>query len=311
MVNFPDFNPNDRADITAGNFKNRTVTDVFEPGSTIKPFTLSLALAKGVFTPDSRIMTGPGVHYVGGRRIQDYQDYGDLSFSEVLIKSSNVGAAKVALEMAPKELYDTLSAVGFGHTTGIELPGEQSGLLLNRERPVDHAWLSFGYGLSATLLQLARAYGVIATEGMLIPVTIRLETKSRSGIRVIPADVARQITLMLERVVSEGTATRAVVPNYRVAGKTGTVHKIKPGGGYEKDRYRSLIAGFAPVSDPRFVLVVMIDDPKGGKHFGGDVAAPAFGHIMADALRLHRVAPDAPESTLEIAARRGGLATDA
>jgi hypothetical protein len=124
---------------------------VFEPGSTIKPFTLSLALAKGVFTPDSRIMTGPGVHYVGGRRIKDVRDYGDLSFSEVLIKSSNIGAAKVALEMAPKELYDTLSAVGFGHTTGIELPGEQSGLLLNRERPVDHAWLSFGYGLSATI----------------------------------------------------------------------------------------------------------------------------------------------------------------
>ncbi len=311
MVNFPDFNPNDRADITAGNFKNRAVTDVFEPGSTIKPFTLSLALAKGVFTPDSRIMTGPGVHYVGGRRIQDVRDYGDLSFSEVLIKSSNIGAAKVALEMAPKELYDTLSAVGFGHTTGIELPGEQSGLLVNRERPVDHAWLSFGYGLSATLVQLARAYGVFATEGMLVPVTIRLETKTQAGIRVLPADVARQITLMLERVVSEGTATRAVVPHYRVAGKTGTVHKIKPGGGYEKDRYRSLIAGFAPVSDPRFVLVVMIDDPKGGKYFGGEVAAPAFGNIMADALRLHRVAPDAPESTLEIAARRGGLATDA
>jgi cell division protein FtsI (penicillin-binding protein 3) len=161
------------------------------------------------------------------------------------------------------------------------------------------------------LLQLARAYGVFATEGILVPVTIRLETKTRAGIRVLPADVARQITLMLERVVSEGTATRAVVPHYRVAGKTGTVHKIKPGGGYEKDRYRSLIAGFAPVSDPRFVLVVMIDDPKGGKHFGGEVAAPAFGYIMSDALRLHRVAPDAPESTLEIAARRGGLATGA
>ena len=313
MVNLPDFNPNDREDITAGHFKNRAVTDVFEPGSTIKPFTLSLALAQGVFTPDSRIMTGPGVHYVGGRRIRDIRDYGDLSFAEVLIKSSNVGTAKVALEMAPEALYNTLSTVGFGHITGIELPGEQSGRLLNRERwlPVDHAWLSFGYGLSTTLLQLARAYGVIATEGMLVPVTIRLNSKTQPGIRVLPADVARQITAMLERVVSEGTATRAVVPNYRVAGKTGTVHKIKPGGGYEKDRYRSLIAGFAPVSDPRFVLVVMIDDPKGGKHFGGEVAAPAFGHIMADALRLHRVAPDALKSTLEIVARSSDLRTGA
>ena len=313
MVNLPDFNPNDREDITAGHFKNRAVTDVFEPGSTIKPFTLSLALAQGVFTPDSRIMTGPGVHYVGGRRIRDIRDYGDLSFAEVLIKSSNVGTAKVALEMAPEALYNTLSTVGFGHITGIELPGEQSGRLLNRERwlPVDHAWLSFGYGLSTTLLQLARAYGVIATEGMLVPVTIRLDAKTQPGIRVLPADVARQITAMLERVVSEGTATRAVVPNYRVAGKTGTVHKIKPGGGYEKDRYRSLIAGFAPVSDPRFVLVVMIDDPKGGKHFGGEVAAPAFGHIMADALRLHRVAPDALKSTLEIVARSSDLRTGA
>ena len=313
MVNLPDFNPNDREDITAGHFKNRAVTDVFEPGSTIKPFTLSLALAQGVFTPDSRIMTGPGVHYVGGRRIRDIRDYGDLSFAEVLIKSSNVGTAKVALEMAPEALYNTLSTVGFGHITGIELPGEQSGRLLNRERwlPVDHAWLSFGYGLSTTLLQLARAYGVIATEGMLVPVTIRLDAKTQPGIRVLPADVAPQITAMLERVVSEGTATRAVVPNYRVAGKTGTVHKIKPGGGYEKDRYRSLIAGFAPVSDPRFVLVVMIDDPKGGKHFGGEVAAPAFGHIMADALRLHRVAPDALKSTLEIVARSSDLRTGA
>ena len=313
MVNLPDFNPNDREDITAGHFKNRAVTDVFEPGSTIKPFTLSLALAQGVFTPDSRIMTGPGVYYVGGRRIRDIRDYGDLSFAEVLIKSSNVGTAKVALEMAPEALYNTLSTVGFGHITGIELPGEQSGRLLNRERwlPVDHAWLSFGYGLSTTLLQLARAYGVIATEGMLVPVTIRLNSKTQPGIRVLPADVARQITAMLERVVSEGTATRAVVPNYRVAGKTGTVHKIKPGGGYEKDRYRSLIAGFAPVSDPRFVLVVMIDDPKGGKHFGGEVAAPAFGHIMADALRLHRVAPDALKSTLEIVARSSDLRTGA
>ena len=299
MVNLPDFNPNDRADLTGERFRNRAVTDLFEPGSTIKPFTLSMALAKGVFSPDSTVMTSPGVHYVGGRPIRDIRDFGELSLAELLINSSNVGTAKVAMELAPEELYNTLNAVGFGRLTGVELPGEQSGRLLkrNRWRPVDHAWLSFGYGLSSTPLQLARAYSVLANGGMLVPVTIRMRTGDEPKTRVLPSDVVREINAILERVVTEGTAKRAAVPHYRVAGKTGTVHKIDPAGGYHEDRYQSLFAGFAPVSDPRMVLVVLIDDPRGEQYFGGEVAAPAFRNIMADALRLHAVVPDAPDGS--------------
>ncbi|HCF73557.1 MAG: cell division protein [Proteobacteria bacterium] len=313
MVNMPDFNPNDRGDLSGERFRNRAVTDLFEPGSTIKPFTLSMALAKGVFSPDSKVMTSPGVHYVGGRPIRDIRDYGELSVAELLIRSSNVGTAKVAMELAPEELYNTLNAVGFGRLTGVELPGEQSGRLLKRERwrPVDHAWLSFGYGLSSTPLQLARAYSVLANGGLLRPVTIRMGNRTETGTRVLPADVVREINAILERVVTEGTAKRAAVPHYRVAGKTGTVHKIDPDGGYQKDRYQSLFAGFAPVSDPRLVLVVMIDDPRGDQHYGGEVAAPAFSGIMADALRLHAVVPDAPAKLTQDTARLGVPDSDA
>jgi|TARA_B100000929_G_scaffold73764_1_gene57181 cell division protein FtsI (penicillin-binding protein 3) len=217
------------------------------------------------------------------------------------------------MELAPEELYNTLNAVGFGRLTGVELPGEQSGRLLKRERwrPVDHAWLSFGYGLSSTPLQLARAYSVLANGGLLRPVTIRMGNRTETGTRVLPADVVREINAILERVVTEGTAKRAAVPHYRVAGKTGTVHKIDPDGGYQKDRYQSLFAGFAPVSDPRLVLVVMIDDPRGDQHYGGEVAAPAFSGIMADALRLHAVVPDAPAKLTQDTARLGVPDSDA
>ncbi len=295
MVNVPDFNPNNRTDRTGERFRNRSVTDVFEPGSTVKPFTLSMALASGRFSLETPISTSPGIHYVGRHPIRDVHDYGELTLSRVLIKSSNVGTAKIAMELAPEELHGVLAKVGFGQTTGIELPGEQGGRLLKRDRwrPIEHATLSFGYGLSSTPVQLARAYSVLASGGILRPVTLKHQSRPVNGQRVLPEHITRQINVLLEKVVSaEGTARRAAIPAYRVAGKTGTVHKISPEGGYEESRYQALFVGFAPASAPRFVLAVMVDEPQ-GRHFGGEVAAPAFARIMADALRIHGVRPDA------------------
>ena len=295
MTNVPNFNPNNRSDMTPEHFRNRSVTDVFEPGSTVKPFTISMALASGRFSVETPVSTSPGIHYVGRDPVRDIHDYGDLTLGGVLIKSSNVGTAKVAMELAPEELYGILDKVGFGQATGIELPGEVGGSLLKRERwrPIEHATLSFGYGLSSTQVQLARAYAVLASGGMLRPVTLKRKSGAVPGKRVLSDQTTRQINALLEEVVSaQGTAKRAAVPAYRVAGKTGTVHKVSPAGGYEADRYQSLFVGFAPVSAPRFVLAVMVDEPR-GKYFGGEVAAPVFARIMADALRMHGIRPDA------------------
>ena len=295
MANVPDFNPNKRSDISGERFRNRSVTDVFEPGSTVKPFTLSMALASGRFSLDTPVSTSPGIHYVGGWPIRDVHDYGELTLSGVLIKSSNIGTAKIAMELAPEELYGILTKVGFGQSSGVELPGEQVGSLLKRERwrPSEHATLSYGYGLSSTPVQLARAYSVLASGGILRPVTLQRQHRPVAGQRVLSAHITRQINFLLEKVVSpQGTARRAGVPAYRVAGKTGTVHKPSPTGGYEEDRYQSLFVGFAPASAPRFVLAVMVDEPQ-GKHYGGEVAAPAFARIMADALRMYGIRPDA------------------
>ena len=295
MTNVPDFNPNNRSDMTPEHFRNRSVTDVFEPGSTVKPFTMSMALASGRFSVETPVSTSPGIHYIGRDPVRDIHDYGDLTLGGVLVKSSNVGTAKVAMELAPEELYGILAKVGFGQATGIELPGEVDGSLLKRERwrPIEHATMSFGYGLSSTPVQLARAYAVLASGGVLRPVTLKRQVGKVPGKQVLSGETAHQINALLEQVVSaDGTAQRAAVPAYRVAGKTGTVHKVSPTGGYEADRYQSLFVGFAPVSAPRFVLAVMVDEPR-GKYFGGEVAAPVFARIMADALRMHGIRPDA------------------
>lgn len=295
MVNVPDYNPNNRTNISVDLFRNRAVTDVFEPGSTIKPFTLAMALASGRFSTETPVSTSPGVYRIGKDQIRDVHDYGDLTLSGVLIKSSNIGTAKIAMELAPEELYGVLDKVGFGAVSGIELPGESDGSLLKRERwrPIEHATLSYGYGLASTEVQLARAYSVLASGGILRPVTLKRQGREVAGQRVLPASVTSQINVLLEKVVSaEGTAKRAAVPAYRVAGKTGTVHKVSASGGYEEDRYQAIFVGFAPVSEPRFVLAVMVDEPK-GKYFGGEIAAPAFARIMSDALRVHGIKPDA------------------
>jgi cell division protein FtsI (penicillin-binding protein 3) len=295
MANVPDYNPNNRSSSGMEVLRNKSVTDVFEPGSTIKPFTLAMALASGHFSTETLIPTGPGVYRIGKHQISDIKDYGVLSFSGVLVKSSNVGTVKIALELAPEELYRTLSAVGFGEVSGVELPGEVDGSLVKRERwrPIEHATLSYGYGLASTQVQLARAYSVLASGGILRPVTLRRRSASVPGQRVLSKPTVQQINMLLEKVVSaEGTAKKAAVPAYRVAGKTGTVHKPSPSGGYDEDRYQSIFVGFAPVSNPRFVLAVMVDEPQ-GKYFGGEVAAPVFARIMSDALRFNGIKPDA------------------
>lgn len=295
MANVPDYNPNNRSSSGMEVLRNKSVTDVFEPGSTIKPFTLAMALASGHFSTETPIPTGPGVYRIGKHQISDIKDYGVLSFSGVLVKSSNVGTVKIALELAPEELYRTLSAVGFGEVSGVELPGEVDGSLVKRERwrPIEHATLSYGYGLASTQVQLARAYSVLASGGILRPVTLRRRSASVPGQRVLSKPTVQQINMLLEKVVSaEGTAKKAAVPAYRVAGKTGTVHKPSPSGGYDEDRYQSIFVGFAPVSNPRFVLAVMVDEPQ-GKYFGGEVAAPVFARIMSDALRFNGIKPDA------------------
>lgn len=295
MANVPDYNPNNRSSSGMEILRNKSVTDVFEPGSTIKPFTLAMALASGHFSTETPIPTGPGVYRIGKHQISDIKDYGVLSFSGVLVKSSNVGTVKIALELAPEELYRTLSAVGFGEVSGVELPGEVDGSLVKRERwrPIEHATLSYGYGLASTQVQLARAYSVLASGGILRPVTLRHRSASVPGQRVLSKPTVQQINMLLEKVVSaEGTANKAAVPAYRVAGKTGTVHKPSSSGGYDEDRYQSIFVGFAPVSKPRFVLAVMVDEPQ-GKYFGGEVAAPVFARIMSDALRFNGIKPDA------------------
>jgi cell division protein FtsI (penicillin-binding protein 3) len=294
MVNEPSFNPNNRDDIRGSRFRNRAVTDVFEPGSTIKPFTVAMALESGRFGPDTRVDTTPGHLMIGRHRVRDVKDYGLLTVSRVIVKSSNVGAAKIAMEFEPQRLFVMLKALGFGNATEVGLPGEVAGSLPARRRwrPIEQATLAFGYGLSATPLQLARAYAVLANGGILLPVSIIPVQGPVLGDRVMGHTIARQMRQMLEKSVSDhGTGGAARVDRYRVAGKTGTVHKVTESG-YAEDRYMSVFAGMAPVSDPRLVMVVVVNDPRGEKYYGGEVAAPVFSQVMTGALRLMNLPPD-------------------
>lgn len=293
MANQPSFNPNNRNQLESAYYRNRAVTDVFEPGSTAKPFTVAAALESGVFTTGSRIDTAPGRFAIGRHTIHDLHDYGVLDLAGVIVRSSNVGAAKIALALDAERLWRTLHAVGFGRLTELGFPGESAGKLNDYEdwREIEQATLAFGYGLAATPVQLAGAYAVIAAGGRRLPLTLIAREGRPAGERVLSARVASELRAMLEGVVTAGTGKRAGVPGYRVAGKTGTVHK--PGAqGYAEDRYVSLFAGFAPASTPRLVAVVVIDEPRAGEYFGGSVAAPVFGAVTRAALRLLNVPPD-------------------
>lgn len=294
MVNQPSYNPNNRKDLHRNQERNRAVTDLFEPGSTMKPFTIACALESGLYHPDTPIDTRPGRFQIGRHTITDVHDYGLIDVSRVIIKSSNVGASKIALSLPPQRIWSMFTQMGFGSVTGSGYPGEASGLLADYHRwgEIERATLSYGYGISVTPLQLAHAYATLALDGRRRPVTFLRTEQVVASDPLVSMKTVRQLRAMMEGVVSdEGTADLARIPGYRVAGKTGTV-RIAANGGYAAKQYLAVFAGFAPASQPRLVMVVMIDDPQNGKIYGGLVAAPVFEHVMSGALRLLDIPPD-------------------
>src|SRR6185369_9350688 len=265
-------------------------------GSTLKPFTVAAALESGLVSPGSMIDTGGGRYKIGNRTIHDAHPEGILTVAQVIQKSSNVGSAKMALAMAPQKLWTILSDVGFGNQTKVGFPGEATGRLRAYQtwKPIEQATMSYGHGISVSLLQLARSYSVFATDGELIPLTLVRRDQPVEGKSVISARTALSVRKMLELVTQPGgTAVRAQVAGFRVAGKTGTAHKLI-GASYATDRYISSFVGFAPASRPRIVIAVMLDEPNGQSYYGGEVAAPVFSTVMAGTLRLLGIEPDAP-----------------
>lgn len=296
MVNQPGYNPNSRAGLTPAAMRNRAVTDLFEPGSTLKTMTMAAALESGKITPRSMIDTTPGTIRVSGKTIRDHRNYGVMDMTTAFSKSSNVMTTKLALKMQPQELQGLLTKFGFGMATGIPFPGESDGVMPLRAnwRDIEQATLSYGYGMSTTALQLARAYATVANDGVRLPVSLTRLNEVPKGERVISSATASMLVNMLGVVVAEGTARQAKVEGYQVGGKTGTVHKIV-NGAYADDNYLSLFAGMAPLDNPRYVTVVVIDDPAGKSYYGGDVAAPVFSKVMEGVLRTLNVAPDATQ----------------
>ena len=294
MVNQPSYNPNDRRKMDVAGLRNRAVTDLFEPGSTVKPLTIAAALMSGKYTVDSIVDTTPGYIKVRSSTIRDHRNYGKLNLTSIITKSSNVGATKLALSLQEDAIRNLFHNVGLGRSSGTGFPGERNGNLpyYPAKRVVEHATMSYGYGLSVTPLQLAQSYLPLANGGMALPVSLVKLEEPVKGDRVMPKAIARSVLGMLETVTqSGGTGRRAAVYGYRVAGKTGTVHKSSQGG-YADDKYISVFSGIVPVSDPRFVIVVMVNNPKGQEYYGGEVAAPVFSRISSNALRLLNVAPD-------------------
>lgn len=312
MVNQPSFNPNNRREFNVESYRNRAIKDVFEPGSTAKPFTIAAALETGAFLPGSVVDTNPGRYRVTGHTIKDPKNYGRIDLGTILSKSSNVGASKVAMQIQAEELWDIFQRVGFGQISGIGFPGESGGVLRDFTQwyPVDQATLSFGYGFSVTPLQLASAYSVLANDGKYSPIKIiKGEDSYHEPESVLREDTAKAVRLMMEKVVApSGTGYMAAVDGYRVAGKTGTSKKAAKGG-YSEDHYVAVFAGMAPVENPRLVTVVMINDPRGEEYYGGRVAGPVFSRIMTGALRQMNVPPDnwSDEAYQAISAHEGGV----
>ena len=304
MANFPTYNPNLRGGVDAARMRNRVVTDLFEPGSTLKPFTVATALETGAVTPATIIDTAPGQLTIGKATIHDAHPSGALTVAQVIQKSSNVGSAKLALRLPSEKMWAVFNSVGFGTPPQSGFPGEVSGRLRAYEnwKPIEQATMSYGHGISVSLLQLARAYTIFATDGELkSPALIKRDAPAESR-RVISVETAQALRKMLEMAVQPGgTAPQARVAGYRVAGKTGTAHKIE-GRGYAANRYISSFVGFAPVSNPRLVVAVMIDEPAAGQYYGGAVAAPVFSEVVGGALRLMGVPPDAPVEKLVLPA---------
>jgi cell division protein FtsI (penicillin-binding protein 3) len=301
MVNQPTYNPNDRDQIQAASYRNRAATDIFEPGSSIKPFFVAAGLASGKYDSRSVIDTSPGFFKVGVKIFEDEHNYGAIDIATVLAKSSNVGMAHLALNLPPQDIWSTLTRLGFGQVTTSGYPGESAGLLPNyaQWRPIGIVTMSHGYGLSVTPLQLAHAYATIGAFGVARPVSFLRVESAVPGARALDEHTCRELVSMLESVVAaEGTGKLAAIPGYRVSGKTGTAWKAT-GGGYSTDRYMAVFGGVAPESAPRLAAVVVIDEPSAGLHMGGQVAAPVFSRVIGGALRLLAVAPDQPVKTPE------------
>jgi cell division protein FtsI (penicillin-binding protein 3) len=295
MVNQPSYNPNDREQILPATYRNRAATDIFEPGSSMKPFFVAAGIASGKYDDRSVIDTSPGFYKVGLTIIEDEHNLGPVNLATVLAKSSNVGMARMALSLEPQQIWTTLNGFGFGQVTTSGYPGESAGLLSNYSqwRPIGIATMSHGYGISVTPLQLAHAYATVGTFGIARPVSfLRVDTPP-AGQRVLDARVAQQLITMLESVVvAEGaTGKRAAIPGYRVSGKTGTAWKASAGG-YSTDKFMAVFGGVAPATDPRLAAIVVLDEPSAGLHQGGQVAAPVFSAVVGGALRLLAVAPD-------------------
>jgi cell division protein FtsI (penicillin-binding protein 3) len=298
LVNHPTYNPNGRRDRDPAQMRNRAVTDLFEPGSTMKPITLVAALESGLYTPDTMVDTSPGRIAVGSKILLDPVNYGELSVAQVVARSSQVGIVKIALSLDEQSVWQAFSRFGLGVNPGTGFPGESAGVLPYRDRwrPIERVTLAYGYGLAVTPLQLARAYGVIASGGLLLQPSLVRTNQPEPAERVLDARIARQVLSVLHGVTAEqGTARSARVPGYSVAGKTGTAHKLDAAG-YADDRYLAYFAGIAPVTNPRLVTIVLIDEPGGDRYYGGEVAAPVFSRITAGALRMLNVVPDQVDS---------------
>ena len=296
LVNQPDYNPNNRANVTGRQTRNRSVTDLFEPGSTMKPFTVAQALESGVVKPETTIQTGQGTMTLGGWTITDTHPNGLLTVAQVIQKSSNIGTSKIQLQMPAERMGTFYRELGFGSAPQTGFPGEARGQLRpwTQWKPIEQATMSYGHGLSVSLLQLARAYTIFTNEGQLLPLTLLKRDAQPIGKRLISRETSIEVNRMMEMAVMPGgTAPRAQVPGYRVAGKTGTAHKAE-NGGYAEHKYVSSFVGFGPVTRPRFIVAVMLDEPQGAKYYGGDVGAPVFSTVMGAALRMMAVAPDAP-----------------
>ena len=302
LVNMPSFNPNNRSRLTGAQLRNRAVTDLFEPGSTLKPFTIAAALETGRVTPRTPIATGPGRMTLARYTIRDVHPAPTLTVAQVIQRSSNVGAAKIALGLAPEVMWDLFRRVGFGAAPELGFPGAAAGKLrpYRSWRPIEQATMAYGHGISLSLVQLARAYTVFARDGELVPLTLVKTGAEASGEKVLSAQTAREVRAMLELAVQPGgTGPRARIVGYRVAGKTGTAHK-EENGGYAAHKYIASFVGLAPASAPRVVVAVMIDEPAPDDYYGGSVAAPVFAQVAQGVLRLLGVPHDAPLEPLDM-----------
>ena len=300
LSNWPTYDPNNRGQLTGAQLRNRVITDTFEPGSTMKPFAIAMGLEAGKIKPSTVIETAPGKLTIGTATIGDAHPHGALTVEQVLQKSSNVGTVKIALQLSPQKMWEGFTSVGFGQAPQIGFPGTVSGRVrpYKNWKPIEQATMSYGHGISVSLIQMARAYTVFARDGDVIPLTMTRTDLEAIGVPVFKPETAQAVRKMLEMAAGpQGTAPLAQISGYRVGGKTGTAYK-QENGAYQTNRYIASFVGFAPVSKPRIVVAVMVDEPSAGKHYGGEVAAPIFARITGEALRAMRVAPDAPFATL-------------